>query len=171
MAKLTLSTREDARALRSVLVSLLKECSTSFETLGISLSVGSITYRDGTASVRLEAAVLDSTGEAVTREMQDFAFHLNGLVEDSPYPGIHADDLGATFSAGGADYTLVGLKPKSRKYPFLGKRASDGKVFKFTTAALVRGLGRDAVQPRVSPDYVETVIDLTDEIKNKLSGK
>jgi len=45
--------------------------------------------------------------------------------------GLTATDFGREFTSQGETYTLCGIKPRSRKYPFIGRRI-DGKQYKFS---------------------------------------
>jgi hypothetical protein len=40
-------------------------------------------------------------------------------------------DARKIFSANGQPYIFMGIKPSSKKYPFVVKRVSDGKMFKY----------------------------------------
>jgi len=54
--------------------------------------------------------------------------------------GLKPDDFGKTFSSGThGDYTICGCKPKSRKYPVLGRNVR-GTAYKFAADVVERGL-------------------------------
>ena len=53
--------------------------------------------------------------------------------------GLSDDDLGRQFVFRGERLTIVGLKPKSPKFPILGRNGS-GKVYKFPAESVKRGL-------------------------------
>lgn len=45
--------------------------------------------------------------------------------------GLTGTDFGRTFTSGDTTYTIVGVKPKSKRFPIICERA-DGKRFKMT---------------------------------------
>jgi hypothetical protein len=57
----------------------------------------------------------------------------------APQYGLKPSDLGKKFFFRGRQYTIVGWKPRSFKYPVLAQR-DDGRVFKFRPATVKRGL-------------------------------
>jgi hypothetical protein len=54
--------------------------------------------------------------------------------------GMNVDDFGATFTAAGTTYRIVGVKPRTVR-PIIAAR-SDGKRFVFTATDVKRFLGR-----------------------------
>ena len=52
--------------------------------------------------------------------------------------GLEPSDFGMEFTQRGDTYTLCGLKTRNRKFPILAKKASDGKIYKFTEDGMVR---------------------------------
>ena len=54
---------------------------------------------------------------------------------------LKPSDFGQTFVVGGKQYTICGIKPKSRQYPVLGRNAR-GKVFKFAASDVLTWFGR-----------------------------
>lgn len=65
---------------------------------------------------------------------QDFKSHCRRY-------GLSPDDFGQTFESFGTSYTVVGIKPNSRKYPIIAERG-DGKRFKFDATQVRRALER-----------------------------
>ena len=53
--------------------------------------------------------------------------------------GLEPEDLGKEFTWGGRPFTLIGCKPRSTRFPLLG-RSADGKTYKFPAdvAKLIR---------------------------------
>ena len=99
------------------------------EELGIELTLGKGTYTDegyGHFS-KLNIKVLGGVSE----EEADFKAHAH-------FFGMEASDFGMEFTQRGETLTLCGLKTRNSKYPFLAKKASDGKVYKFTEEGIVR---------------------------------
>lgn len=93
------------------------------EDLGIDISLGSCRYTTKNATLKLEIATLGDDGAIQNKEAEDFKIF-------APRYGLSASDLGKTFESSGTTYEVCGLKPRSRKYPILAKRA-DGRMFKF----------------------------------------
>ncbi len=71
-----------------------------------------------------------------TKEADDFAAHAFMF-------GLQSGHFGKTFTFRKRAYKIVGIRPKSYKFPILGARVPDGKVFKFpvdtVTTNLVKG--------------------------------
>ena len=53
--------------------------------------------------------------------------------------GITADALWSKVTINGQVTEIIGAKPRSRKYPILGRR-TDGKVYKFAASAVARAI-------------------------------
>lgn len=59
----------------------------------------------------------------------------NAFAQDAAYFKLTADDYEREFTSHGKTYKLVGVKPRSPKYPLIGE-AADGRQYKFTDAIL-----------------------------------
>jgi hypothetical protein len=94
---------------------------------GVVIKCGNGSYTNSNFTLKLEASAIDAvTGAVATKEAEAYK-------RNAPLYGLQADWLGQTFqSYSGDSYKVIGMKPKSTKYPILGERA-DGKVFKFGT--------------------------------------
>lgn len=93
-----------------------------------------LTYKGGTydtsfAALRFEFAVGEGGREAA--DFKRWALML----------GLKETDLGRTFTARGATYTVVGYVPRGR-YRILAKRG-DGRTFRFLVSEVVRLLGEE----------------------------
>jgi hypothetical protein len=102
------------------------------ENYGLAFSIGRITFDDTTIRTTVEAGLTTMPGE--TKMSIDFrnSCHKHNL---------KASDLGRVFTNTRLErFTIVGLKPRNRKYPIIGQRVSDGKQFKFTSHAVRLGL-------------------------------
>ena len=58
------------------------------------------------------------------------------FVRDAPFFGLTKEDYGRTFQADSKTFTLCGLKPRSPKYPILGRDVQSGQVYKFSRTVL-----------------------------------
>jgi hypothetical protein len=82
---------------------------------------------------------------------QDIRFHVEVFSPGSGGPeaeqfrvycrryGLEPEDLGKEFTWGGRPFTLIGCKPRSTRFPLLG-RSADGKTYNFAVnvAKLIR---------------------------------
>ena len=116
------------KRLQTVLTPLAKE-------LGVSIDLGSCTYQTSNCRIQLKVSVLNPDGEPVTEEAD--AFKLSAKLF-----GFEPTDLGAEFVVQGQTYTICGLRPKSRKYPVIG-RSVNGKDYKFASRTVLKALGRE----------------------------
>jgi hypothetical protein len=121
--------RETARAIERQVLELLAPMESDGQ-LKITAKGGSV----GTTFVNLkiEFAEVGKNGLAESKEAADF----KALAK---FYGLNADDLGRHFVSRGERYEIVGLKPKSHKFPILG-RNHDGKIYKFPAEGFQRGL-------------------------------
>lgn len=93
---------------------------------GVVIKVGSARFGMNNATIKLEISDISENGEAITKEAEDFKLHCRAW-------GLAPADLGKTFKSPYADetYTIIGAKPRSRKFPILGK-GTNGKIYKFS---------------------------------------
>jgi len=122
--------RETAKLIASTIGENLDGITQALREQGIDarLSVKHTSYGSGNAVVKLQVNLVDDAGEEQTPEAGDFKiFHRRY--------GLPAEALGRTFRHGGDRYTLIGCKPRATRFPLLGKRERDGKVFKFAASS------------------------------------
>jgi len=109
----------------------------------VALTVGGITYSPTEATIKLEVATIEPDGTVNTKEVAEFKRHAQLF-------GLEPDDLNRTIQV---DFgwqgrkepgTIVGIKPRSVKYPILVRRESSGKLFKLPLDRVLRALGRPA---------------------------
>lgn len=108
------------------------------DNLGIKIAVGGIKFTPTNCTIKLEAAVIDTTGAVAvvrTREVEDFAAFCGMF-------SLRTDDLGKDFVFRGCLYRITGLKPSAPKFPVIAERVHDKKGFKFPAHAVLVGLGR-----------------------------
>jgi hypothetical protein len=91
---------------------------------GFSVKVGNATFGETSAVFKVGVATIGDNGVVQDRKSENFK-QLAGLY------GLKLEDLGKSFDWGHKSYTIIGLNPKSRRFPILAKRNDDGKVFKF----------------------------------------
>lgn len=93
------------------------------EKLGVKFRAGNMTYTDANVTVKLEACLINASGEIETREAQAWK-------QFAKYYGVPEDALGKTYVLRGEVFKVTGLATKSRKYPVLVERA-DGARMKY----------------------------------------
>jgi len=91
---------------------------------GIVFDFNNISYGDDHFSLRLKANVGSDVSEIAKKDWNKYAV-LFGLTED---------DFGATFKYGGETYKIVGIKPRSKKYPLIVENEK-GKKYKMPVDA------------------------------------
>lgn len=122
--------RQRVRTIRERLNEVLVELG---EELNLEISTtGSASFTDYNVVFKVQAAEIGVEGEAKTREADDFKFNAIRW-------GLSPDDLGRKFRHNGMVYEIIGAKPRSHKYPILGRR-HDGKTFKFHPETVKRGI-------------------------------
>jgi hypothetical protein len=99
----------------------------SFDFEGIELSLGSARFSDQIVTFKLECAMPNEDGTATSKIGEDFKLYCHRY-------NLTPDDLGKEFSNGVDTFTIEGCKPRSTKYPILGKNVKTGKVYKFPVA-------------------------------------
>jgi hypothetical protein len=120
--------RNQAQNISSKIMEALK---TIEGDLGVTFSRGNGKYDSSSFNMKVTATIDNVDGSTQTPEMIDFQ-------REAHYYGLEASDLGTTFTQNGKTFEIVGLKPRSRKYPILGKDRM-GKTFKFTADSVKRG--------------------------------
>lgn len=117
------------RLLRSKLETALSEFA---DETGVNVKVGSASYTADYVDFKVNVAI-----KGVDREKKDFEHY-------APFFGLKHSHYQTVFTTGRGDrFKLIGLKPRAPKFPVLGRRVSDGEVFKFRRNVLDQIL-RDA---------------------------
>ncbi len=94
------------------------------EELGLSFEFGRGTFTENNFVVKLECATVNENGEANNRIADDFR-------DRAERYGLQSDDLGRTFTTYSGSFTIIGAKPKNRKYPIIAENAN-GSHYKFS---------------------------------------
>lgn len=124
--------RKTVEKLRQSINEALEEVGAAF---GMQIGIkGTISFNKDNASIKVEAAEITASG-VQTKEATDFIHYAHRY-------GLTADLLGKTFQDEGEEYTIKGLKTRSRKYPVLTER-SDGQGVKFRSEHIKHILGID----------------------------
>lgn len=119
--------RLDKPELSMIRARLEKGLETFGKEVGLQFRVGRMTstdYKYGKINVTM-SLIDESTGKALSKEAEDFKRYASRY-------GLAPGDLNRCFTTYGKSvYELVGCVPRRPKYPLLGKRVGDGKMFKF----------------------------------------
>lgn len=94
-----------------------------------SIKTGNASYSPNTFSIKLEG-VLD--GNAKAEENASLSNQYARML------GLPDNIVGKKFSSQGHDFIVERIDPNKPKFPIIGKRVSDGKMFKFTTDVAAR---------------------------------
>ena len=108
--------REECKLLRKVVESRLREALADFE---LNVDIGNMTFSGDTVSFKTTLAVADYNADVEDLKKYGWKY------------GLDETHFGSKFSSNGETYELVTIKPRSKKYPFIGRRLSDGKQYKF----------------------------------------
>jgi hypothetical protein len=124
--------RQKAKLLREAMQEALKQVETD---VGVSINIGSISYNDNTASVKVEVADVNENGEVYNKEAEDYKKYASSY-------GLDPASLGKSFCHGGKIFIVTGLSTRKRKYPVMAKDAQTGKKYKFPTDVVNLYLGK-----------------------------
>ena len=103
---------------------------------GVHFSVGNIRFTTSNATIKLEMALTNPTGEIETREKNDWKRY--AAIENLPADGIGKQIL--VWSGGERKLVEIqGFAARSHKYPILAKIVTTGKVYKFTVSTIKAG--------------------------------
>jgi len=118
MKKVTSFNRQNIRQINSELEAALKQVA---EKYGLEVKLGNTRFTGDNFSTKVQVATVGEGGITMSKEATDFNRYKTIL-------GINME-LGQEFQRSGKTFTIVGLKPRSKKYPILAK-CSDGKTYK-----------------------------------------
>jgi len=118
MKKVTAFNRQNIRQINSELEAALKQVA---EKYGLEVKLGNTRFTGDNFTTKVQVATVAEGGITMSKEATDFNRYKTIL-------GINMD-LGQEFQRSGKTFTIVGLKPRSKKYPILAK-CSDGKTYK-----------------------------------------
>jgi len=114
--KITQFNKSNLRELREVINGALAD---ALSERGLTASMGNITFSDSDFNCKLTVSC-GSNEDAAQREWNKYA----------PLKGLASEDFGKQFMQDGKVFTVIGIKPKSPRYPIIAKR------FKFKASAL-----------------------------------
>jgi len=113
----------------------------------IKVTIGSGKFDSTTLTLKVELAELAESGEALTRAANEFKYMAHRY-------GLAPDDLGKEFRDGIRTYRIVGLKPRSTRYPVIAESLSDKKRYKFAAASVKLYLGKKPAAKRTEAEIL-----------------
>ena len=87
---------------------------------GITLEIGNISFSADSFRTTLSAK---SSADPLENAKSDF-------IKSAYSVGLLKDAFGKTFDVRGDTFKIIGVKPRSHKYPVIGKDMSNGKEYK-----------------------------------------
>lgn len=126
MNKVNSLDRASVRQINSEIESALKAVA---EKYGVAIKVGNSRFSNNNCTTKIEIATIAESGEVLTKEAVDFNRYASSMFQITK-------KLGDTFEFRYDTYEIVGLKPRSSKYPVLAKNLSNNKTFKFPANAI-----------------------------------
>lgn len=94
----------------------------------IILKGGSGVTHGNTATLKIDISTKEN-GEVVSKNVVAFKQFAHLF-------GVKPEDLNRVISVNGEAFQLIGLRPSARVYPFIVKKLSTGKWYKFTEEAV-----------------------------------
>jgi len=91
----------------------------------IKFSVGNASFSGNSVTFKVEGATMGEDGQVNNKAADDFRRYANLW-------GLSPDDLGREISVNGKTMTIVGGKPRSKKYPILAENMGNGKIYKLS---------------------------------------
>lgn len=113
--------RATLRQLREKLDSAVADV---LEEMGLSGEIGNIRFSETHFTAKLEVGIGNPANVAY-QQFEDHAWKF----------GLTGDHFGKTFTYAGEQFTVCGIKPKSKKYPIIAKNAR-GTEYKFPVHAV-----------------------------------
>lgn len=101
--------------------------------------------------VSIELATVTGDGKVNTPEMRAWKEQCQYEWSELRRAGLTEDDLGATFTVRGEQFTIEGFKPRARKRPVLAQKVGSGALFVFPIDAVARLLGKQVQNSKALP--------------------
>lgn len=120
-------TTMDRAAIREIDAKMREALEAVAAELGLELEVGGGSFDPGVGTFKPKVTFKLATAG------------LNEWARWAPLLGLEVSDLGREFESRGRTFTIVGVAPRSTKYPVLAK-GTDGRTYKFTEAGVRRAL-------------------------------
>ena len=120
--KITELNRPSVELLRNKIEELLKPIEEEFN---IKVSLNGGRFSNTMYNPKIELSIInDEGGIAETKERTDYK-------RNCVFFDLKEEYLDQSFTVAGTEYLVVGLKPRSRKYPIIAKDTRSNKSYKF----------------------------------------
>jgi len=96
------------------------------EYFGVTVNLGNIRYSDDSLSVKLELRVGGDPEEHARKDWE----------KNCAFYGFKAEDFGREFTYALDTYKVVGINPRSRKFPLVAERVKNGKQYKMPVSVV-----------------------------------
>jgi len=129
------TTKFDRRTVRTILAEVEEALRPVAEKHGIRLERKHCTYHADELPVAYKFLIteLDQEGNEMSSDAKEF-------VRQAEFHGLKPSDLNKGVTVRGEKYRIVGLRPRSRKYPILMEQVRTGKIYKFSAKSVAFGL-------------------------------
>lgn len=126
-------TQFDRAACKTVADKALESLIPMAVSLGLHIRKLPGNYSGTTFTMKIEFSTIDEEGVANTGIRKDYLFHC-------PWFNLKPEWLDKVFflDSTGESYKVIGLKPKSRKFPVLAEEVKSKKVYKFPATTVMR---------------------------------
>lgn len=106
------------------------------EKHNVQIELGTMRYNSTSfkATLNVSNVQITESGDILSKEAQDYL----ELTKRGWLPYSELPELGAKFYSGGKEFTIVGAKPRSSKYPILAKQVDKGVNYKFTLETITK---------------------------------
>jgi hypothetical protein len=131
MTKIAHFNSNNINSIRAAIDAKLQEVSQEY---GIALTIGGMRYNASEITTRLTVKAIGSDtkdGESIQEasDRVEFARYAQSF-------GLKPEFFGQIATVNGKDFRIVGIKPRSRKFPILGQEVGGDKVFKLTASSI-----------------------------------
>lgn len=129
--KITKFNKNNLPRLRAAMNSALKEVGEKF---GITVEVGSASYRPHETTFRVKLSMLNEDGDSLQGH--------NDFVSYAPMYGFDENDFGRVFTTEKGDFRIIGWNRRRHRYPVEAIQVSSGKPYIFTPRTVLHALGK-----------------------------
>ena len=112
----------------------------SLQIEGAKIRIGNASFTNSQVTFKVEVALVSADGVVQTKEGENWSLYAASY-------GLPKDALGKQVTLNGKVCELMGIAPRSSKYPILAKMIRGGKMYKFQLATV-----KDALGIPVTPD-------------------
>lgn len=130
MSKIDSFNSTNCRLVEEKIVETLKNIENE---LGVVIQGKGGTFSNNNYTMKLEIATIGNDGEVQTKDAENFKMY-------AKLYGMEKEDLGKEIYIEGKKVKIIGLMPRSKKYPILGEQTDNGKQFKYGLETVKKAL-------------------------------